>query len=243
MVIDCLAHIGEGVQLGDVFQINSTPERMLQLMDKGGVDKSVIFPVWNKNYAQPNEMIASVSRANPRFIGFARVACSDPDAPRQLEYGVKELGLKGLKLHSMDGFPTREVMEKLSELKVPVLVHAGMGTSPLMFEGVIQSYPDVTIILAHLGFELDWGKMFTSPLAAFYLARSYKNVYLDTAAATWIQYIVEQAVREAGADKLVFGTDAPWFYPSLIRAIEDLEIPEADLKKILGEIMARLLNL
>ena len=244
MVIDCHAHIGEGIMLHDVFQINCTPERIVRLMDKGGVDKTVIFPVSYKDYNQPNEMIARVARGNPRFIGFARVACGAPDAPEQIEYAVKELGLRGLKIHSMDGFPTRDVMGKVSELKIPMLVHAGMGTSPLMFEGLIQSYPDVQIILAHLGFELDWGKMFSGPLSAFYLARKYKNVYLDTAAATWIQYIVEQAVEEAGADKIVFGTDAPWFYPAILRAsIDDLEIAEADRKKILGENMARILNL
>ena len=213
-------------------------------MDKGGVDKTIVFPVSYKDYNKPNEMIAQTVRHNPRLIGFARVACDAPDASDQIVYAIKELGLKGLKIHSMDGFPTREIMKTVSDLKIPVIIHAGMGTPPLRFEGLIQSYPDVPIILAHLGIELDWEKMFTGPLSAFYLARKYKNVYLDTAAATWIQYIVEQAVKEAGADKIVFGTDAPWFYPAILRAsIDDLEIPEADRKKILGENMAKILKL
>jgi len=119
-----------------------------------------------------------------------------------------------------------------------------MGLAPITFEGIIKSYPEVPIILAHLGFDTNWSNMFSSPLQAFYLAKKYKNVYLDTAAASWVQYILEQAVEEVGPDKIMFGTDAPWFYPAImIACINDLEISERDKEKILGGNIARLLNL
>jgi len=244
MIIDCHAHIGKGELLNDVFQINSTPERLIYLMDKGGVDRSVIFPVYYNDYKKPNEEIAELAENNKRFIGFGRIGAKSPDAPAQAEYAVKELGLRGLKIHTMDGFPTRELMDKIDGLKIPVLFHSGMGTSPLIYEGIIQSYPGVIIILAHLGFDLNWATMFSMPLSAFYLAKKYKNVYLDTAAASWVQHILEQAVEEVGADKILFGTDAPWFYPSIMRAcISDLEISEADRQKILGGNIARILKI
>jgi len=127
---------------------------------------------------------------------------------------------------------------------VPVLAHSGMGLSPLVYEGIVNSYPEITFILAHLGIGTDWSDYFSSPLTAFYMARKYRNVYLDTAAAHWIQYVIEQAVAEAGPDKILFGSDAPWFYPSIMRAcIEDLEIPDSDKAKIMGGNIARILNL
>ena len=176
MIIDCHEHLGRGVLLNDVFQIDSTVERLEYLMNKAGVDKALIFPVTYKDYRKPNEEIARVVSENKRFMGLARVIPQAPDAPRA--GGIRPSRnwvFWGLKVHPMDGFPTREIMDKVRELKVPVLAHSGMGLAPITFEGIIQSYPDVTIILAHLGFDLNWSNMFSYPLQAFYLARKYKK--------------------------------------------------------------------
>lgn len=244
MIIDCHQHVGNGIMLNDVFQINNNVERLEYLMNKGKVDKAVVFPVSYKDYMEPNREVAELVEKNKRFIGFARVVSNSPDAPGQLEHAIREYGLSGVKLHAMEGFPTRELMDKIRQLKIPVLIHSGMGTAPITFEGLIKSYPEVPIILAHLGFDTNWSTMFSSPLQAFYLARKYKNVYLDTAAANWVQYILEQAVEEVGADKILFGTDAPWFYPAImIACINDLEISDSDREKILGGNIAGLLGL
>lgn len=246
MIIDCHAHIGRGENLNDRFQIDCTTERILYLMDKAKVDKTVLFPVTYKDYKKPNEEIAEAVQKNNRFLGFGRVKINsfDNDVAGQIKYAIKELKLSGIKFHPNDGFPNREAMDTIRELKTPVLAHSGMGLPPLSFEGLIQSYPDVTIILAHLGIETDWANMFSSPLQAFYLAKKYKNVYLDTAAATWIQPVLEQAVQEAGVDKILFGTDAPWFYPAIIMAgINDLEISREDKNKILGGNIAKILKI
>lgn len=248
MIIDCHAHIGKGILLNDVFQIDCTAERLEYLADKGKVDKTVLFPVLYNDYSEPNREIAELASKNKKFIGFARAKAGAPDAPEKLEYDIKELGLKGVKIDSTGGrgggFPTREFMEKVRELKVPLLTHAGSELPPMTLEGVVKSYPEVTIIIAHMGTDINWSHMFSYPLDAIYLARKYKNVYLDTSAATWIQYILEWAVDEVSADKLVFGSDAPWFYPALnIACINDLEISDSDKAKILGENMARILKL
>ena len=241
MIIDCHVHIGKGERMFDIFQIDCTVERAEYLMTKAGVDRSVIFPVGYVDYVEPNKEIAEIVRNNKKFIGFARLSNNMQNAAEHLFYAVKELGLVGLKLGEV---PTREILDAARELKIPVLAHSGMGYPPIKYEGVIKSYPDITFILAHLGMGMNWDNLFTSPLEAFYLARTYKNVYLDTSAATWIQYVLEQAVREAGPDKLIFGSDGPWFYPAIMLAcIKDLELNEADENKILYGNIARILNL
>jgi hypothetical protein len=58
---------------------------------------------------------------------------------------VREIGLRGLKLH---GVPGKEMVETAAELKIPILYHP-----PGVHESleVVRSYPDVAFILAHLG--------------------------------------------------------------------------------------------
>jgi len=234
-------HVGRGERLFDAMQVDCTAERAEYLMDKADVDKSVIFAVSYENYCEPNREIAEIVRSNKKFLGFARLNNEMPGAAGHLAYCVKELGLIGLKLGEV---PTREIMDAARALKVPVLAHSGMGLPPIKYEPVAGSYPDVTLILAHLGLGMTWDDMFAHPLQAFYLARRYKNVYLDTSAATWVQYILELAVKEAGADKLIFGSDGPWFYPSIMKAcIKDLELNESDENKIMGGNIAGILNL
>jgi len=241
LIIDCHMHIGRGIRLGDIFQIDCTPERAEALLDRAGISRAIIFTVAYDDFRQPNREIAELAEKNKRFIGFARLSNTSPNAGVQLEQAVREWGLRGLKLGNV---PTREIMDKVRELKIPVLAHCGMGLAPLLYEGVAKSYPDVTLILAHLGFDQSWGNMFAYPEQANYLARKYKNVYLDTSAATWISYTLENAVTEVGADKLIFGSDGPWFSPSIMLAcLRELELPERDMRKILYENIAKILNL
>jgi len=244
MIIDAHAHVGEGELLNDIFQVNNDPRRVEHLMTKAGVDRTVIFPVTYKDYAQPNMEVAKLAKENPRFIGFARIRADSPDAPAMLDFAVHELGLKGVKIHpSLEGFPTRETMRKLNELRVPVVFHSGMGLAPLTFEGIASSYPDLPIILAHIGTELDFRYMFSSTQQAIWMANHFDHVYLDTA-AVYIQRCLEQAVAEVKADKIIFGTDSPWFHPAIeLARIRDLEISDSDRDKILGVNIARLLDL
>ena len=244
MIIDCNMHIGSGEpgcgeRIQDAYQLDATPELALLLLDRAGVEKAIVFPVGYGDYRQPNREIAELAAKNKRFIGFARLS-NTIDAGEQLEYAIKELGLRGLKLQSV---PNRQIMDKARELKIPVLAHCGMGLAPITYEGVASSYPDVTLILEHMGFDQNWTNMFAYPQQANYLARKYKNVYLETSAATWIQYTLETGVSEVGVDKIIFGSSGPWFHPSIMLAcLRNLDLPERDMRKILYENIAGILK-
>ena len=86
MIIDCHTHTGRGEMLNDVFQIDCTVERLEYLMEKGGVDLSIVFPVWYKDYKKPNQEIAEIARTNKKFLGFCRVNAQAPDVQQQLDY-------------------------------------------------------------------------------------------------------------------------------------------------------------
>ena len=89
---------------------------ILRHAEEAGIDKTIIFPIENPTYQKANEEIARIVERHPgKFIGFAK---HDPVAEagkieRLLTREVRELGLKGLKLHKP---PTREMLDVVAAL-------------------------------------------------------------------------------------------------------------------------------
>lgn len=243
MIIDVHCHIGRGDFLNDQFQMDTGAEVILKQQQEANVDKTVIFPQKRIEYRTANEEISDFCKAHPSFIGFGRVAAAGDDAPEQVEYAVKELGLKGIKIHMMDGFPpTRKAMDKIEDLQVPVLFHTGMGTSPALFEPIAKTYPDVTVILAHCGTDLSWTHMLEYPEHAIRLAAEYEKVYVDTS-AVYILDVLKRAAKVCGPSKMLFGSDGPMFHPAIaIRQIELLGLNENELNDVLGGNTAKILG-
>ena len=69
----------------------------------------------------------------------------------------------------------------------------------------------------------------------------YPNVYADTSGVRRFDYIV-QAVRRAGARKLLFGSDGPWLHPGLeLHKIRLLGLAPEEQALILGGNAQRLI--
>lgn len=68
----------------------------------------------------------------------------------------------------------------------------------LTMDAVAKTFPDLTIIMAHMGAEHD------SKLAA-YITRGHPNVYMDLSASR--EDTVKAAVKGVGPGKILFGTD------------------------------------
>ena len=149
-------------------------EALIADMDEVGIDKSVALPldygVMCRQEAEVsiwkiNEYAAEAQSKYPdRIIGFVGV---DPlrgqEAIKLLETGVREWGLKGVKIYPSTFKVTdpsvQAFISKVNELEIPVLFH--MGSDPLPF--VIQYgnpadldtlslwYPKMKMIAAHFG--------------------------------------------------------------------------------------------
>src|SRR5262252_5085834 len=92
-------------------------------------------------------------------------------------------------------------------------------------------YPDVNFIIPHLGsFASDWR---AHQQTIDQLVR-FPNVYADTSGVRHFDYLV-QAVKRAGAHKLLFGSDGPWLHPELeIQKIRLLRLSPEWERLILG---------
>ncbi|HYK91663.1 MAG TPA: amidohydrolase family protein [Acidobacteriota bacterium] len=129
-----------------------------------------------------------------------------------------------------------------------------LAAAKLVFSGVIEKFPGITWVLAHLGGAI--------PYLAERLDRGYfafsecrqnisrppseylKRIYLDT--VNFDSGALRLAIDFAGADHLVAGSDYPHQIGSLekmVASIKDLGISQKEKQDILGENAARLLGL
>ncbi len=170
--------------------------------------------------------------ANPdRFYGFG---CVHPlrDQGRvysMVKVAVQRYGFCGIKVHRHDGRITREICEAAAAFSLPVLYDV-MGEVSIM-ELLASEYPHVRFIIPHLAsFADSWG----AQLAFIdHLAR-HPNIYTDTSGVRRFDLLL-QAVKRAGAKKILFGSDGPWLHPGVeLTKVFALGLPEVDKRAVLG---------
>ncbi len=206
-VIDAHCHAGKGLNFGkadsDPWTTFNDPQWTLRRMEEAGIDRTVIFPINNTSYREANDEIAGYVRRWPaKFIGFAK---HDPTTEAGkirdlLRHEVRDLGLRGLKLH---GQPSPEMVETAEELRIPILVHPDSVGDLLP---IVAANPRVVFILAHMGSFAS--RQWREHVRAIEAARRLPNLYLETSSVLYVQYL-EQAAHELPPTKLIFGSDGP----------------------------------
>jgi predicted TIM-barrel fold metal-dependent hydrolase len=263
--------VAESVRKG---AFDNLTKELLERMDRHGVEKTVImrgnFPARNADLA------AIVARHPDRFASFASwdleipVGSPPREGPKGLEalergftehgcVGAGEFGLPRFEpLHPEQAWlgyvPTLELCRKHN--RKPVMFHTGYDggkvlsgyKNPIMLEPLAFEFPDVPILVAHMG------KYDTTFFEyAMMLARKCSNVYLTTSNAK--QEFIERAVEEIGAERLIFGSD--WsmqhgilgerqgfdVYEKNLDAVRKARLGEREKALILGENLAALLGI
>ena len=208
-----------------------------------------------------NEYVAQAVADFPEsFVGFGSV---DPLKGGEAVNGIdriKELGLKGVKFHpSIQRFaPDDErfwqIFERCEQLGLIGLFHtgtSGVGAGmpggqgirldycrPIRLDTVAAEFPSFQIVAAHFGFP--WHDEMLA------IALHKTNVHVDISG--WApRYIPASVVREMKGrlqDQFLFGSDYPFIRPErCLDELEQLELPETVLRKVLLENGRRLLHL
>ena len=166
--------------------------------------------------------IARYVAQDPRhLIGFEALDPTQPDWEREMRQGHEELGLRGIKLLPMyAGFrPSDPRLDPLwtyaQRNRLPVLLHTGTTfvsqaplecTLPRHVDDVAIRFPDLKIVMAHLGHPYE-GEC----IAVF---RKHPNVYADISALHYRPFQFYHSlmlVQEYGVwHKVLFGTDYPF---------------------------------
>jgi predicted TIM-barrel fold metal-dependent hydrolase len=127
----------------------------------------------------------------------------------------------------------RLIFEFAERYNAVIQSHSGEQKSlPEDFVRFANDFPEVKLIVSHLGCGFDNDR--THQVRAIIKAR-HGNIYTDTSSAQSItSSLIEWAVREVGADHILFGTDSPLYYSPMQRArIDFAEISNKDKALIL----------
>jgi predicted TIM-barrel fold metal-dependent hydrolase len=246
-IIDAHAHMGGW---NGIYFPHAEPAQMVKTMERAGV-RTVVFS-HHAALSSPDIMNAKSVEAVRAYPGRFRAYCVYH--PHYQEAAEAELAgydsfpdvYVGLKLHgdwhNAAYTDTRyaPAWEFADKRELPVLVHS-WGTSPnngtAVMRAIAEKYPRVKLILGH-SLHDQWRE-------AVKAARDFPRVYLDLCAVLDERTgVLERFVGEVGSEKVLYGTDVPWFdFHYYIAGVVAADIAEADMRTILYRNAARLFGL
>ena len=242
-------------------------EKLLHLMDTYGTETTVIQC---SHRPDENALIqASVRKYPGRFIGFCRwgSGMTGQEAAEFVEKWLGEPEFKGVGEALIRNFiingkvetipealrELRVAMEVVRAKKVPILFHTGYSGShigrfagplawadPMLLDEIAGEFYDVPVIIGHTG-----GMFPPFDANALMMAYQHDNVFLDTSKSR--PDVVEKAVAEIGAERVLWGTD--WvregphptgamserpshLYDFNLRVVEEAKLSDEDKEKI-----------
>jgi predicted TIM-barrel fold metal-dependent hydrolase len=225
----------------------ASPERMIDDMDRAGIDRVLIQSEYRMTHqacvARNNQALELVRRWPNRVSAFA---CLQPKAgavamdelQRCLDgglLGVGELNPYG-QAHTLEDPDFLRMVEACIRHNVPLNLHVseeighfylGKTPTPLMhYYQLACRYPELKLVLAHWG----GGLLFYEIMPE--VRRALRNVWYDTAASPLLfptERIFRQALQCVDHTKLLYGSD----YPLLLYPRRQAE---PDFRPFLGEI-------
>jgi predicted TIM-barrel fold metal-dependent hydrolase len=234
-------------------------QEFIRQMDEARIDKVVLVNAATKGIpAMPiNEGVAKLLRDHPRrFIGFAGFDPNNgPEAVREIEYAIKELGYSGVKAVasmlelSINDKAFYPCYAKAEELGVPILVHTGSAiiegvrvkhVHPLMIDDVAFDFPDLKIICAHLG---GWQYM-----DVISMLTHHNNVFADISFwplnPRYVDVVPWSLLERTVPDKILLGSDYPAGQTpkEAVESVKKLPVSESFKQRILGDNAAKILG-
>lgn len=243
-VIDFHGHVGRWDQYGMI----DDPALLLHAMDAVGVDVACVFNIFHPDGTTGNDLTAQfVARHPDRFAGFAYVSPLMPERMvPELIRAIDQLKFVAIKLYPpYTPWPLNQpqwnpIYEFANERALAIIFHTGPEPQSLpKFVGEIAPrYPHANFVIGHSG---NTPEERAQAIAA---AQANPNVYLETCSTFRTPGVIEQLVNEAGADRVLYGSDMPLMDPRpQMGKIITAQISADAKRQILGRNAQKLLRL
>jgi predicted TIM-barrel fold metal-dependent hydrolase len=268
-----LVPIMQAAGIRQAVQCNMTPARSMFEAALAGVPsdqvegaRPVLLEKITDRIRRRNEWTCRVAEEQPGLVAFISV---DPIMGQEAMLAelldkIDHQGARGLKIHPGEGrfFPDDpslgSVYKAMVERGLSVISHGGLDianpdpsyTRPAAFAGVAEQYPGLNLVIAHLG-----NNFFDESVQ---MATKYPNIFFDTSAVipgdeNGEPLIKDNAlsnaeavelIRNIGIERVMFGTDYPWFNPLWdLKRFLKLDFSDAEKEALLGGNAKRILSL
>lgn len=264
--LDKLKHLSHTIPFTD-----GTAAGLAASMARAGVDRSVVMPVATSPRQVPhvNDASARMNELGAQ-TGVLSFGCMHPDFDGWKEElaRVRDLGLKGIKLHpqyqdtDFDDPRYLRILDRCGELGLVVLTHAGLdigmpgkdNCAPEMVARVLEQVGPVKLVLAHMGGWRQWDRVEALlPGTGVYLDTSFSlgeitplddGHYRPGDLPLLDEAAFLRMVRRFGPDRILFGTDSPWDdQETALARLRALPLEKSELDAILGGNARKLLEL
>ncbi len=262
---------------------DTSPEALLAAMDKCGVDIACLLPEsmmdstgYSSRWCSNGEMAKAVEAHPDRFMYQPNLSPIKhrgvKNAIWELQYWVKEKGAKIFKFYPPEDTFINDpelwpFYEKAQELGIVLDIHTGFswvppGKSkyalPILLDDVARDFPGLKLVAFHMGYPYcDDLNMVAMGHPNVYLSLSLIVPWAVTAPRKFAK-IIGEALRFAGPDRIVWGTDTCGFESQMRLAVDGfrkfqipeemrqeygyVEITEQIRRKIFGANLAGLLG-
>lgn len=251
-----IAHMEKDIVKGQGFEVKCaripTLKGLADSTKKAGMDLSVVCPVAT-NTRQPEKINRLSAELNERMdeTKVFHFGAVHPDCENYKEIidDIVAMELKGIKLHPdyqntfFDDEKFMRIVDYAANKGLGIIVHAGedvglpdtIHCTPDMVLNLWKHIQPDKLILAHMGGWRLWDEVEEKIIGL--------PVYLDTAVVLNRLFPVkleneqfQRMVKNHGADKILYGTDSPWY--NQMQALEDFEnsgLSKDNKELILGE--------
>jgi predicted TIM-barrel fold metal-dependent hydrolase len=224
---------------------DATPAALVSVMDRTGVRAIVCSHIHciTGHVESGNATVLDAMRAFPgRILGYVALWPSSAAEVAEQARRYLDAGFTGLKIHNANGFAYTDpayapALALANERHMPVLLHTWAQAAEFAeVRELAPRYPECSFLLAHTA-----NGMGTADYTR--IARELPNVYLDLCASRTPLGLVDRLVQEAGADKVVWTSDALFInLAHQLGKVLGARLGDADKRTILSTNARRILG-
>lgn len=239
--IDAHAHIGD---FGGWCKVSINADELIKQMDDYEIEKTILC---GRDPGDNPDVCAAYKKYPDRILPIVYAS------PFEGEQGIKNIyhyvqdeNFVGIKLNPLkqayvaDADFVDPIMQAADDLNIPVFIHCGHPpySLPWSIALLAERFPNVKVVMIHMGH--GHGVYIDASLK---MARRHPNLYLEMSGMP-MNSKIKEAYDTVGADRIMFGTDAPFHHPTVeMQKVLTSGLNEKQIEDVFYNNAVKLMNL